>query len=201
LKLVWLCQKFIYIHQLSTLKKITTTIVCWALPPTRDMDYHIREILGTYFKLSSFTFEQYIFTTILLGVFTLWTLLTSFILGFRWQRRWCLFLPLSSSGPITTTNVVTTVVCGNNKGGKQVVTKVWICRWKNLFRLSLFHVCFWRFFMFLVETQNSYVHAWVSYMRCLTYGKSGAHALLRKFVDAHFLCYWIVAIAPSWIIK
>jgi hypothetical protein len=45
------------------------------------------------------------------------------------------------------------------------------------------------FLCFLVETQNSYVHAWVSYMRCLTYGKSGTHALLRKFVDAHFLCY------------
>jgi hypothetical protein len=37
---------------------------------------------------------------------------------------------------------------------------------------------------FLVETQNSYVHAWVSYMRCLTYAKSGAYALLKTFVDA-----------------
>ncbi len=39
-------------------KKFTTTLVCCALPPTRDMDYYIREILKTYFKLSSFTFEH-----------------------------------------------------------------------------------------------------------------------------------------------
>jgi hypothetical protein len=38
--------------------KITTSLVCWALTPTRDMDYRIKEILETYFKLSSFTFEQ-----------------------------------------------------------------------------------------------------------------------------------------------
>jgi hypothetical protein len=39
-------------------KKITITLVCLALPPTRDMDYRIKEILETYFKLSSFTFEH-----------------------------------------------------------------------------------------------------------------------------------------------
>jgi hypothetical protein len=132
----------------SISKKFTTTLVCWALPPMRDMDYRIREILETYFKLYSFTFEHIFLQQFLLGVFTLWTLLTSFILGFRWQQWWWLFLPLSSSSPIATTSVVTTVVCGNNKRGKQVVTKVWICRWKNLFCLSLFHVYFWRFFLF-----------------------------------------------------
>ncbi len=39
-------------------RKITTSLVCWTLPPTRDMDYHIREILETCFKLSGFTLEQ-----------------------------------------------------------------------------------------------------------------------------------------------
>jgi hypothetical protein len=168
------------------------------LPPTRDMDYCIREILKTYFKLSSFTFEHIFLQQFLLRVFALWKLLTSFILGFRWQRQWWLFLPLSSSSPIATSSLVTTVVCGNNKGWEQVM---WICRWKNLFCFSLFHVCFWRFFIFCSGNPNSYVHAWVSYMRCLTYGESGAHAMLRTFVDAHFLYYWIVTIAPSWIIK
>jgi hypothetical protein len=48
-------------------KKFTTILICWALPPTRNMDYHIREILKTYFKLSSFTFEQIFFTTIFVG--------------------------------------------------------------------------------------------------------------------------------------
>jgi hypothetical protein len=38
--------------------KITTFLVYWALAPTRDMDYPIRESLETYFKLSSFTLEQ-----------------------------------------------------------------------------------------------------------------------------------------------
>jgi hypothetical protein len=52
-------------------KKITTTLVCWALPPTRDMDYCIREILETYFKLSSFTFEHIYLQHFLWGVFTL----------------------------------------------------------------------------------------------------------------------------------
>jgi hypothetical protein len=40
------------------IEKITTTLVCWALPPTRDMHYCIKGILDTYFKLSSFTFEH-----------------------------------------------------------------------------------------------------------------------------------------------
>jgi hypothetical protein len=127
-------------------KKITTILVCWALPPTRDMDYCIKEILETYFILSSFTFEHIFLQQFLLGVFTLWTLLISFILKFKRQQQWWFFLPLSSSSPIATITAVTMVVCGNNEGGEQVVTEVWICRWKNIFCVSLFLSFFQDFF-------------------------------------------------------
>jgi hypothetical protein len=52
-------------------KKTTTTLVCWALPPTRDMDYCIRQILETYLKLSSFSFEHIFLQQFLWRVLTL----------------------------------------------------------------------------------------------------------------------------------
>lgn len=45
------------------------------------MDCHMKENLETYLKLSSFTLEQKKLEQFLLGVFILWALLTSFILG------------------------------------------------------------------------------------------------------------------------
>jgi len=145
---------------------LTKNLVYWALPPIGDTDCHIKGILETYFKLFSFTLEWIFLQQFLLGVFTLWALLTSFILGLKWQWWWWLFLPLSSSPLAATISammmVVMVVVCGNSRGGKQVVMEMWICRWRNLLCFSLSLVLFSRFYFLFVEIQNSSIHAWVS---------------------------------------
>ncbi len=89
-----------------------TSSFCWALPSTRDRDCHIKEILKTCLRLSSFTLEQKKFKQFLLGVFTLWALLTSFISRFGWQQ-WLLLLLLSSYVRATTSSTITMMVCGN----------------------------------------------------------------------------------------
>ncbi len=56
---VWMIMPRVHRHPSTfNARKITTSLVCWALPPLRNMDYRIWEILETYFKLSSFTLEQ-----------------------------------------------------------------------------------------------------------------------------------------------
>jgi hypothetical protein len=120
---------------------LTKNLVYWALPPIGDTDCHIKGILETYFKLFSFTLEWIFLQQFLLGVFTLWALLTSFILGLRWRQWWLLLF--SSYVRVTTTSALTMMVCGNN----YLYHQTWLgrlhflsCIWFEVY--FKVHICF-----------------------------------------------------------